>query len=120
MLHSTTITSARRTAILIAALCVSSIVAFASMGGGGERKKKSAPLLSGLSVVEPCLKPTLGTFSLKSSFNYRGNQLLEEKHERFVMYNSVVTYKNGNTIHILPYKHKVILQKFKTPTPEKH
>jgi len=122
MLHSTTISNARRAALIVAVLCASSIVAFASMGGGGDKKKKSAPLLSTPAAASVCLKPTLSTFSLKSSFNYRGSQLLnpEKKSESFVMYNSVITYKNGNTIHILPYKHKVILQKFKTPTPEIH
>jgi hypothetical protein len=32
---------------------------------------------------------------------------------------SVLTYQQGNTIFILPYKHKVILPKFKTPEAPK-
>jgi hypothetical protein len=32
------------------------------------------------------------------------------------MFNSVVTYQKGNVTYFLPYKHKTVLQKFKTPT----
>lgn len=94
-----------------------SIYAFASMGDDRKKDKKSGSLLKAPTFAQ--FHPGLNPFSLKSTYNYRGSEIVstQQRTESFVLYNSVVTYKNGNTIHILPSQQKVLLKKFKTPTP---
>lgn len=117
MFNQASILRSTRKAAAAVLLTSCSLLAFASMGGGEKNKKKTS-FLSEPSPLYATFRPGMSPFSLKSTFNYRGSQILsQEKMENFVMLNSVVTYRNGNTIHILPYKQKVILQKFKTPTP---
>lgn len=95
-----------------------SVLAFASMGGGGG-KKKNASLLRTPTFTP--FRPGASPFTLKSNVNYRGGQVLTTQQDgKFVMHNSVVTYRNGNTVHIFPTQQKVVLQKFKTPTPAPH
>lgn len=55
--------------------------------------------------------------SLHSGFNFNSNKSFNfHKVNRVTMFNSVVTYQKGNVTYFLPYKHKTVLQKFKTPT----
>lgn len=90
-----------------ALLVVVSLASFATLGDGG---KKSAPskktLLSNKAVYKN------HTFTLKSGYNYRGNNLLNLHNEKkYIMLNTVVTYQKGNATYILPMKKKVLLDK---------
>ena len=50
------------------------------------------------------------SFSLKSGLRYKGTLLnTVESNKKALFYNTLVTYQKGNTIYILPYKHRVIV-----------
>jgi len=61
----------------------------------------------------------LNNFSLfsKPGFLYRGSFSSTEKAPQNTFMNSVITFQRGNTTFIYPYKHKVKVPTFKTPTP---
>lgn len=94
-----------------------SVAAFATLGDGVNKKavSKSQKLLTYKPV------PNSKTFSLKSGYNYRGNNLLSITGKKYVMLNTVVTMDKGNTTYILPMKRKVLLDKvtFNPGSPKK-
>jgi len=93
-------------------LVIASFAAFATLGDGNKDggKKNQRNLLS-----TSLYKPDYKTFSLKSRYNYRGNNIFSAPPAagRFIMLNTVVTYQRGNTTYILPMKKKVLLDKIK-------
>lgn len=99
---------------LATAICVmASLAAFATLGDGGKRTTGNPNLLSYKTPSK------FHSFTLKSGYNYRGNNLLNNKADRSIMLNTVVTYQKGNTTYILPLKKKVFLDKVKiNPTPQ--
>ena len=77
------------------------VLALASSGGGG--KKKSLAAQQGFVP----LKASHG-FTLKSGPNYTGSHVFgSQRNDRFVLYNTLITYQKGNTIFVLPYKYKM-------------
>jgi hypothetical protein len=54
-------------------------------------------------------------FTLKPGFVYKGSFNNIEKAPQQTTLQSIITYQKGNTTFIYPYKHKVVLPKFKTP-----
>ena len=58
-------------------------------------------------------------FTLKPGLLYKGSFNNIEKAPQQTTLQSIITYQKGNTVFIVPYKHKVILPKFKTPEPPK-
>jgi hypothetical protein len=77
------------------------VLASASSGGGGNKKHD---------IVKSGFKPVSNAsgFSLKAGIQYTGSHILNSIKDRdFVMYNTVFTYQNGNTVYILPYKYKL-------------
>jgi hypothetical protein len=57
------------------------------------------------------------SLSLREGFSYRDNKAFGYKrHGNMVMFNNVITYQKGNVTYIIPYKYKIVLNKFKTPT----
>jgi hypothetical protein len=99
---------------LATAICVTaSFAAFATLGDGGKKTTSNPNLLSYKTPSK------IHSFSLKSGYNYRGNNLLNNTGDRSIMLNTVVTYQKGNTTYILPLKKKVFLDKVKiNPTPQ--
>jgi hypothetical protein len=88
------------TVVLISA----SVVTFAALGDDGGKKNLKSP-----SVAD---KLGSKTFSLRSNYNYRGDNLLTfRQSSRFIVLNTVVTYQKGNATYILPLKKKVLLDK---------
>jgi len=88
------------TVVLIGA----SVATFAALGDDGGKK----------SLKSPTVADKLGskTFSLRSNYTYRGDNLLTIKQSsRFIVLNTVVTYQKGNATYILPLKKKVLLDK---------
>ncbi len=87
-------------------ICVS-MACFATLGDGQKKTSGKQNLLAP--------KPTYNYkhFSLKSSYNYRGNDLLSTPVSSGPMHkmNTVITYKKGNTTYILPLKRNVVLDK---------
>ena len=101
------IVSNRKLSVFIL-LAVSAIGAFATLGDG--KVKKDLPKKSLLS--SKTLKP--GFFSLKSGYNFRGNQIITNEVEtKYIRLNTTVTMQKGNTTYIVPLKKKVILQNVK-------
>lgn len=83
--------------------------AFATLGDG--KKKSTSPknsFLSSKKITSP------GSFSLKSGYTYRGNQVMNPDDEKkYIRLNTVVTTQRGNTTYIVPLKKKVILRNVK-------
>ena len=83
-----------------------SITAFAIVGDGKSKGKKSSLLSS-----KPTITP--GKFSLKSGYQYRGSQIInQQKDKNSFTRNSLVTYQKGNVTYVLPLK-TVVPQKIK-------
>ena len=94
-----------------AALVTASVAAFATFVDDGGKK--------GGRISNSDFNPS--TFSLRTSYNYRSNNLFSNSApQKFIMLNTVVTYQKGNATYILPLKKKVLLDKIKfNPAPVK-
>ena len=83
-----------------------SVAAFATLGDGKSKGKKSSLLSS-----KPAITP--GKFSLKSGYQYRGSQIInQQKDKNSFTRNSLVTYQKGNMTYVLPLK-TIVPQKIK-------
>ena len=100
--------------IVTAVFITASVAAFATLGDGGYKRTPN-PKQSLLAF-----KPNYDykNFSLKSTYNYRGNTVfsLNKPSAKYVMMNTVVTYQKGNATYTLPLKKKVLLNKVKLGT----
>ena len=82
-----------------------SVAAFATLGDGKAKKKSS--LLNSKTSITP------GKFSLKSGYQYRGSQIINQQRDNnSFTRNSLITYQKGNMTYIFPVK-TVIPQKIK-------
>lgn len=98
----------RRKAAIVFLLAVSTFCAFATLGDGKLKSKGKSLLSNRQTAIVP------GTFSLKSGYNYRGNQVINpDIDNQFIMLTTIVTYQRGHTIYTLPIKRKVLLDKIK-------
>jgi hypothetical protein len=98
----------RKLAVILL-LVVSAAGAYATLGDG---KSKSAVPKSSLLSNRTALKP--GSFSLKSGYSYRGNNVINNNSEkRYIRLNTVVTVQKGNISYIVPLKKKAILDNVK-------
>ena len=83
-----------------------SVTAFAIVGDGKSKGKRTS-LLSSRPTITP------GKFSLKSGYQYRGSQIInQQKDKNSFTRNSLVTYQKGNMTYILPVK-TVVPQRIK-------
>ena len=99
---------AGRKLVVIALIAVSSIASFATLGDGNKKTNKTTSSLLSSRTSKP------GTFSLRSGYTYRGNQVLNtESQKRYISLNTTVTYQRGNTTYIVPLKKKVVLSNVK-------
>lgn len=82
-------------------------IAFASKGGGD--KKKNVVSKSEFAPIN-----ISSAFTLKNGVSYMGSHNLSQQKERanISVNNTVVTYRNGNTIYVMPYKYKVNISPF--------
>ena len=96
-----------RKAATLFVIAVSTVAAFAALGDG-KSKKNNNSLLNNKTTVAP------GRFSLKSGYQYRGSQIINQnKSDNYVTLNSLVTYQKGNMTYILPVKTVVNTSKVK-------
>jgi hypothetical protein len=94
---------------LILLLFVSAAGAYATLGDG---KSKSGLPKSSLLSNRSSLKQ--GSFSLKSGYSFRGNQVINFNSEKkYIQLNTVVTVQKGNISYIVPLKRKAILNNVK-------
>lgn len=107
MLSLNTILKSTGKKALFFLLFISAMAAYASLGDGNSKGKKKASLLN--------YKPvTPGKFSLKSGYEYRGNQVINhQKNLHTVSLNSLITYQKGNLTYIVPMKTTMITDKVK-------
>jgi hypothetical protein len=97
----------RKKATVLFMIIVTAFAAFASLGDGKSKSKK-ASLLNNRSAVTP------GKFSLKSGYEYRGSQIINQHStSNIVTLNSLITYQKGNLTYILPLKTMVNTRKVK-------
>lgn len=89
-----------------AVLVTASVASFATLGDGGKKGNSSH-------LASTTHKLTAKTFTLRTGYNYKANNILANKPAKFVMMNTVITYQKGNATYILPLKKKVILDKIK-------
>ena len=83
-----------------------SVAAFATLGDGKSKGKRSSLLNSKLTI-------TPGKFTLKSGYQYRGSQIINQQNQNNTFTrNSLVTYQKGNMTYILPVK-TIIPQRIK-------
>ena len=83
-----------------------SVAAFATLGDGKSKGKRSSLLNS-----KPTITP--GKFTLKSGYQYRGSQIINQQSQNNTFTrNTLVTYQKGNMTYILPVK-TVIPQRIK-------
>jgi hypothetical protein len=93
----------------VIALLFLSAVAFATLGDG---KSKSSTPKSSLLTNKTTLNP--GSFSLKSGYSFRGNQVINNNSEKkFIQLNTIVSVQKGNITYILPLKKKAMLNNVK-------
>ena len=107
----------KKTAALIM-ISAMAIAAFASLGDGKSKGKKTSLLNNNNSFIP-------GKFSLKSGYQYRGSQVINQQKTNSVLnLNSLVTYQRGNMTFILPIKTTVNTQKIRisagVPQMNKH
>ncbi|MBL0130768.1 MAG: hypothetical protein IPP43_06340 [Chitinophagaceae bacterium] len=89
-------------------LAVSGAGAFATLGDG---KKKSGSSKSSFLSYKSMARP--GSFSLRSGYAYRGNEVINTTEKKYIRLNTTVTSQKGNTTYIVPLKKKVILNNVK-------
>jgi len=96
----------RRKLAVILLIAVSAVTAFATLGDGKIKYDRAKG-----SLLSNKTKLNSHSFSLKSGYTFRGNQVINTKNEKYISLNTVITYQRGNTTYILPLKKKVILDK---------
>jgi hypothetical protein len=107
-----------RKKLCTALFVVASLAAFATLGDGGEKKvQQSKSLLSARTGLY-----NFKDFTLKSTYNWRGNTVLNKNNEvKYITLNNVISYQKGNSTYILPMKRKVLLDKIKfNPAPARY
>ena len=95
----------RKLAVILL-IAVSAVAAFATLGDGKIKYDRAKG-----SLLSNKTKLNSHSFSLKSGYTFRGNQVINTKNEKYISLNTVITYQRGNTTYILPLKKKVILDK---------
>jgi hypothetical protein len=97
----------RKLAVII--LLVISAASYATLGDG---KAKSTLPRSSLLSNKTLLKP--GSFTLRSGYTYRGNQVINNNAEKkYIQLNTFVTLQKGSTTYIVPLKKKALLSNVK-------
>jgi hypothetical protein len=100
--------SAAKKLVVLVVIAGMAMASFATLGDGNKKSKSSkSSLLSSK-------KTGNGTFSLRSGYTYRGNQLFSAPlNNRYITLNTKVSYQRGNTTFTIPLKKKVILSNVK-------
>ena len=104
------------TKLLIAALfvCVAQ-AAFASFSGSADDRKNKFSLKYLDKITRAY---SLSSLRTTTNFQFKGSQDLDlQKVDNNVEINSMMRLEKGNTTYVFPYKYKVKVPKFKTPTP---
>lgn len=92
--------------LVTAVFITASLAAFATLGHGNSKRFHAKN-------TSTSWRPSYNrSFSLRSNYNYTGNNILNNTTEgKFIMMNTVMTYQKGNATYILPLKKKFFLDK---------
>lgn len=94
-------------AVLVLLFCSVTYIATADRGGFGRKNRVNFNIKT-LSTLKSSI-----AFNLRSGLVYRGNTVLNKyRVGNSVFTNSIVSYQKGNTIYILPYKQKTLIQSY--------
>ena len=103
-INQSTILRIVRRASVVLLLAVSAVSAFAILGDKGKSPRNQSSLSNkNFTVVR-------GSFSLKSNYNFRGNQIMNPaRSAEYINLNTVLTYQKGNTTYVVPLKKKIFI-----------
>ena len=94
-------------ASILLLICFVTYVAIADRGGFGRKNKIHFNI-----ITLNSLKSSIG-FNLKSGLTYKGNTVINQQQVgNSIFTNSIVSYQKGNTVYILPYKQKNLIQSY--------
>lgn len=95
--------------LALIALVFSFVTYVAIADRGGFRRKNNIHLnITTLNTLKNSV-----VFNLRSGLNYKGATILNhEASGNSIFTNSLLSYQKGNTIYILPYKQKIVLQSY--------
>ena len=98
-------------AAIVLLFCFVTYIATADRGGFGRRNKIHFNIIT-LNTLKNSV-----AYNLKTGLKYRGNTIVNQQQSgNSISTNSIVSYQKGNTIYILPYKHKVVTQVYSPTT----
>lgn len=102
--------------MIVLLLAVATQFAMASFTGSAEKKSRH---LYSLKNFNRNFYKNASPFSLRAGFQYKNTRLLSQGTDKMgnTTFTTMMRYEKGNTTYIYPYSTKVILPKFKTPTP---
>jgi hypothetical protein len=103
--------SAGRKLVALLLLGGLTIASFATLGDGKVVKGKTHKVLSTKATDKA------KSFSLRSGYNFRGQQVINFQENRYVNLNTNVTYQQGRTVYSIPLKKKLILNNKVTFNP---
>ncbi len=105
-ISQSTILKIVRRVIAVFVLAAITVSAFAILGDKGKNSKSQDRSL----LTNQNFSITPGTFSLRSSYNFRGNHIINtQKPTQYINLNTVLTYQKGNTTYIVPLKKKIYI-----------
>ncbi|MBA4197544.1 MAG: hypothetical protein C0459_08310 [Chitinophaga sp.] len=94
-------------------------VAFASLSFSGITDENTKNNKYSLKNLGNYSNKAFSLSHLRATLQYRGSIVLNQKtNTAGIELNSALQYDKGNTTYVLPYKLKVKVPKFKTPTPD--
>jgi hypothetical protein len=100
--------------ILFSFLLVSSIAMLANADRGVLKRKTNKVKIN--LVPLGSLKRSI-SFNLKSGLTYKGSFMLNQQQIGNSLYtNTLISYKKGNTVYILPYKQKILIPDYNPST----
>ncbi|RWZ88856.1 MAG: hypothetical protein EO766_06835 [Hydrotalea sp. AMD] len=101
------------TLFIIVTKCAVAAITFS--GTTDESKNSSKYSLKNLSHYS---HKTFSLSLIKAGLEYNGTHILKtQNYASGAEVNSIMQYKSGNTTYVFPYKFKVHVPKFKTPSP---
>lgn len=93
--------------VVCVVFCGLALLSFADRGGF---VKKDKPQLN--IETNGCLKNSI-QFNLKSGLKYRGSEMLNfQRVGNSLVAESIVSYKKGNTIYLIPYKQRIAIPEY--------
>lgn len=103
-------TAGRKIAALVLLLSTA-VAGFATLGDGKSKRSDITPGTS-LLTARKALKP--GTFTLKSGYIFRGNEVINlNQSKQVIRLNTTATVQKGNLTFTVPVKKNVIFDKVK-------